>query len=415
MATTILMPQMGYDMTEGTVVRWRKQEGEAVTRGEVIAEIETDKATVEMEAYSTGVLGKIVVEEGRMVPVGELIAVITEPGEAIPALEDLIDQPSATEPAQAPSELPAPQGAPQEAPAEAAPSGQVKATPIARRLGREKDIDLTQITGTGPAGRITEADVLAYEGTTKPAPAAPGVTTGERVELSKMRRAIASVTAQSKRESPHFYVTSEIDMTEAMAVRRQLNDSLQASPDPGRSDGARHGTRVSVNDMVVKAAAKALEKFPKFNASFHQEYLQLNPDLNIGIAIALEQGLIVPSIGSCQNKSLVEIAGASSDLIERAQSGALRAEEYTGGTFSISNLGMFDVDNFTAIIFPPNAAVLAVGTVKEQPVVRSGQVAIAQIMKATLSVDHRVADGAEGARFLMEVKRSLESPVSLLL
>ena len=415
MATTILMPQMGYDMTEGTVVRWRKQEGEAVTRGEVIAEIETDKATVEMEAYSTGVLGKIVVEEGRMVPVGELIAVITEPGEAIPALEDLIDQPSATEPAQAPSELPAPQGAPQEAPAEAAPSGQVKATPIARRLGREKDIDLTQITGTGPAGRITEADVLAYEGTTKPAPAAPGVTTGERVELSKMRRAIASVTAQSKRESPHFYVTSEIDMTEAMAVRRQLNDSLQASPDPERSDGARHGTRVSVNDMVVKAAAKALEKFPKFNASFHQEYLQLNPDLNIGIAIALEQGLIVPSIGSCQNKSLVEIAGASSDLIERAQSGALRAEEYTGGTFSISNLGMFDVDNFTAIIFPPNAAVLAVGTVKEQPVVRSGQVAIAQIMKATLSVDHRVADGAEGAWFLMEVKRSLESPVSLLL
>ena len=416
MATTIVMPQMGYDMREGTVVRWWKQEGDVISRGEVIAEIETDKATVEMEAYSTGVLGKIVVEEGRAVPVGELIAIITEAGEAVPSMEELTGMAAPTAQPEAKSAPAAP--APREAPLAAPPSGELKATPIARRLAREKGIELTQVNGTGPGGRITEADVLGYEERIKAAPAPaetaparPAVAPGGRLELSRMRRAIASVTAQSKREAPHFYVTSEIDMTAAMGLRRQLNEALQASPEPTQRDGA----RISVNDMVVKAAAKTLEMFPNFNASFQEDHLQLNPDLNIGIAVALEQGLIVPAIGGCQNKSLAEIAGASSDLIERAQRGTLRAEEYTGGTFSISNLGMFDVDSFAAIIFPPNAAVLAVGTVKEQPVVREGQVDIAQMMKATLSVDHRVADGAEGARFLMEVKRYLEHPLSLLL
>ena len=407
MATTIVMPQMGYDMREGTVVRWRKQEGEAVSRGEIIAEIETDKATVEMEAYSTGVLGKIVVEEGKAVPVGQLIAVITEPGEAVPSLEELIPEAAPVAP-EAPAAALGGQDAPKGTPA---PSGQVKATPIARRLAREKRIDLAQIAGTGPGGRVTEADVLAFEtgGAPEPPKAVPAAASvpGGRVELSRMRRAIAGVTAQSKREAPHFYVTSEIDMSEAMSVRKQLNDSLQ------------DGIRVSVNDMVVKAAARTLETFPNFNASFVQEgqgdYLELHSDLNIGVAVALEQGLLVPAIRGCQSKSLVEIAQASSDLIQRAQSGALRAEEYTGGTFSISNLGMFDVDSFAAIIFPPNAAVLAVGTVKERPVVLDGEIAIAQIMKVTISIDHRVADGAEGARFLMELKGYLERPVSLLL
>ena len=416
MATRIVMPQMGYDMREGTVVRWRKKEGDEVARGEVIAEIETDKATVEMEAYSAGVLGRIVVEEGRAVPVGDLIAVITDSGEAAPSLEELGATPApapAETPAAAPqAPPPSPATSPAPVAAASAPSGEVRATPIARRLAREKGIDLANVSGTGPGGRITEADLLAYEEAapaaavpTAPAAAAPAVSAapGGRIELSRMRRAIAKVTVQSKHESPHFYVSSQIDMSEAMALRRQLNDSL--------SDGV----RISVNDMVVKAAAKTLEKFPSFNASFHEDYLQLNPNFNIGIAIALEQGLIVPAISGCQAKSLVEIAQASSDLIQRAQSGSLRAEEYTGGTFAISNLGMFDVDSFAAIIFPPNAAVLAVATVKEQPVVRDGQVVVAQMMTATISVDHRVADGAEGARFLVEVKRNLEHPVLLLL
>jgi pyruvate dehydrogenase E2 component (dihydrolipoamide acetyltransferase) len=402
------MPQMGYDMREGTVVKWRKQEGEPVTRGEVIAEIETDKATVEMEAYSTGVLGRIVAEEGRTVPVGDLIAVITEPGEAVPAAEELTrGQPAPTPPAQA-AAAPAPAPAPSAAPAPA-PAGEIRATPIARRLAREKGIELAQVTGTGPGGRITEADVLAYEDGAKAAPVPPMTTAptaapAERIELTRMRRAIAAVTVQSKRETPHFYITAEIDMTQAMALRRQINDALQ------------DGTRVSVNDMIVKAATKTLETFPKFNASFQEDHLQIHPDINIGIAIALDEGLIVPAIMGCQNKSLAEIARASGDLGQRAQGGTLRTEEYTGSTFSISNLGMFGaIDSFAAIIFPPNAAVLAVATVKEQPVVRDGQVVVAQMMTATISVDHRVADGAEGARFLVEVKRNLEHPVLLLL
>ena len=413
MATTIVMPQMGYDMREGTVVKWRKQEGEPVTRGEVIAEIETDKATVEMEAYSTGVLGRIVAEEGVTVPVGDLIAVITEPGEAVPATEELTGRtPAAAPPAQAAAPPPPPAPAPSVALAEApapAPAGEVRATPIARRLAREKGIELVQVIGTGPGGRITEADVLAYEDGAKAAPVPPMTTAptaapAERIELTRMRRAIAAVTVQSKRETPHFYITAEIDMTQAMALRRQINDALQ------------DGTRVSVNDMIVKAATKTLETFPKFNASFQEDHLQIHPDINIGIAIALDEGLIVPAIMGCQNKSLAEIARASGDLGQRAQGGTLRTEEYTGSTFSVSNLGMFGaIDSFAAIIFPPNAAVLAVGTVKEQPVVREGQITVAQIMKGTISVDHRVADGAEGAQFLMELKRHLENPVSLLL
>ncbi|MCE2463688.1 MAG: 2-oxo acid dehydrogenase subunit E2, partial [Dehalococcoidia bacterium] len=334
-------------------------------------------------------------------------------GESIHSLEELTGRPgSAGEPppaeaTQPAAPAPAPTPAPLNVPVAASPTppdGEVRATPIARRLAREKGLDLAQIVGTGPGGRITEADVLGYEEQAKSAPPpTPAVTSGGRVELSRMRRAIARVTVQSKREAPHFYITSEIDMSEAMAFRRQVNDTLQ------------DGTRVSVNDLVIRAATRTLETFPSFNASFQEDYIQLHSEINIGFAVAMEDGLIVPVLGNCGSKSLAEVAKASSDLIERAQRGTLRAEEYTGSTFSISNMGMFDVDSFAAIIFPPNAAVLAVATVKEQPVVRDGQIAIAQVMKATISVDHRVADGAEGAQFLMELKRHLEHPVSLLL
>ena len=411
MATPIVMPRMNYDMRVGTVVRWHKAEGDTVSRGEVIAEIETDKATVEMESFWDGILGKIVVEEGRAVPVGEVLAVVTEPGEAVPPMEPSFPTPS-------PSGREEAEGRGEGiAAATVSPPGStthVKASPIARRLAREKGIDLAAVTGTGPGGRVTEADVLGYN----PSPPGPspsgrgeaegrgeGVTAADRIDLSRMRQAIAGVTSRSKREAPHFYVTSEIDMDRAVDLRAQLNEALREGDGP----------RVSVNDLIVKAAAKALEAFPKFNASFKGDHLELHSDVNIGIAVALEEGLILPAIAACSEKSLQEIAAASTDLVGRAQGGTLRAEEYTGGTFSISNLGMFDVDSFAAIIYPPNAAVLAVGTVKEQPVVRNRQVTVAHVMKATLSVDHRVADGAEGARFLMEVKRYLENPMSLLL
>ena len=459
MATSMVMPQMGYDMHEGKVVRWLKQEGEEVIRGEVIAEIETDKATVEYEAYTGGVMGKIVAEEGETIPVGGLIAVITAPGEAIP--EELLTDAAISDSNRPPADL-APTSvevpAPQPAAASPQDDGEVRASPIARRLAQERGVDLSTVTGTGPGGRITEADI-PDQGTPAPAPTpAPLVGNGyikasplakrlarergidlaslngtgpegriteidvprqapvpdglvadfaelssEKVELSRMRQAIARVTVDSKREAPHFYVSVDIDMTKAMSFRRDMNDELDAEK------------RVSVNDLIVKASAIAIGRHPKFNSFFRDDHLQMNSAINIGIAIALESGLIVPGINGCEGKSLVQIAVASRDLVARANSGTLRNDEYSGTTFSVSNLGMFDIESFTAIIFPPHAAVLAVGTVKEQPVVRDGEIAIAQIMKANLSTDHRVADGAEAAQFLVEIKKLLENPISLVI
>lgn len=346
MATTIEMPRMGFDMQEGTVVRWLKGEGDSVDRGEVIAEIETDKAVVEMEANAGGVLKKIVVREGTTVPVGALIGVITGPDEEMPPLESL------------------------QASAASAP-----------------------MSGADGAGN-GEASVPAMF------PNAP--PDGERLPLSRMRQVIASRTSRSMREAPHFYVTSEIDMGKATDFRRDFNDTLP------------EGVRVSVSDLIIKACARAIEKYPNFNAYFQDNHLVTSPHINIGIAVALDQGLIIPSIPDCQDRDLVNIAQASKDLIERAHGGTLKAGEYTGGTFAISNLGMYDVDSFTAIIYPPNAAVLAIGSVKEKPVVKSGQITVARMMKVTLSIDHRVVDGAGGAQFLQEVKRLLERPVSLL-
>ena len=475
MATTIVMPKMGYDMREGTVVRWYKQEGEEVARGEVIADIETDKATVEFEAYTGGVLHRRVAQEGIPVPVGDAIAIIAEPGEAVEDASAGAGAPQAAaadtvvETATVAQSTPAPQRARWRGPCfshrpeagkragidlasvagtgpggrvvekdvleyvpepqQAQVNGWVKASPLARRLAREKGIDLSQVSGSGPEGRVIEQDVLSftappavvseaeaptpYQASPPDSPevaalapsdsAAPAPSQTERVELSRMRQAIARVTVDSKQQAPHFYVTAEIDMGRAMELRREVNDALSAEQ------------RVSVNDMVIRACAIALTRHPKFNSFFREDHLQFNGSINIGIAISLESGLMVPGISDCGSKSLAEIAEASKDLIARANTGSLRNEEYSETTFSVSNLGMFDVDSFSAIIFPPHAAVLAVGTVKEQPVVRDGELAVGQVMKATLSTDHRVADGAEAARFLVEVKQLLEKPVSLLL
>ena len=456
MATSIVMPQMGYDMKVGTVVRWHKKEGDPVARGDILADIETDKATVEFEAFTAGVMRKIVAEEGVSIPVGDLIAVITAPDEPLPddilpGTEPVADAPEPTSSEDGRRELsqqpqtaaPRRDGEVRASPiarrlakeqgidlsriqgtgpggriveqdvlsyqeaapaaAEAPTTGEVRASPIARRLARERGIDLSQITGTGPGGRIIERDVLEYK---EAAPATAPITdpTGtQRIDLSRMRQTIARVTSDSKRDAPHFYITSECDMTTAMELRRDINDAVSAEQ------------RVSVNDLIIKSCAMALGRHPKFNAFFQGDHLRMNSSVNIGIAIALEAGLIVPGINDCQAKTLLDIAAASSDLISRANSGTLRNDEYSGTTFSISNLGMFDVDSFNAIIYPPHAAVLAVGTVKEQPVARDGQIVLAQIMKATLSVDHRVADGAEAAEFLMEIRRLLETPLSLVL
>jgi len=405
LATTIVMPQMGYDMREGTVVKWYKSEGEQVDRGEVIADIQTDKATVEFEAYTAGVLGKIYAAEGVAIPVGEAIAVITEPGEEVPLQEDapvaVSSEVDITDTSGSNVET-APQTSVIAGSDSLSPIGEVRASPLARRLAREREIDLTTITGSGPGGRIVEKDLDNYNPSSAPAPVNSPMDSVSVEPLTSMRQAIARVTVGSKTTAPHFYVTSEVDMARAVSFRQEINSAL--------SDG----TRVSINDLIVKASALALQKFPKFNAFFKENALEYHSSLNIGIAIALPAGLMVPGINNCELKSLTDIAKASSDLIARANDDNLTNEEYTGTTFSVSNLGMFDVESFSAIIFPPHAAVLAVGTVKDQPVVRDGELAISKIMKATVSVDHRVADGAEAAEFLVEIKNLLENPVLLV-
>lgn len=477
MATELTMPQMGYDMQEGTVLRWLKGEGDAVANGEPIAEIETDKAVVEFESYADGVLHRIIVPAGTTVPVGQPIAVVggqdepievsAGPSEDTPEDEadsaSVEDEPddapsaaipmppaSATVPEEAPSTEPAP--AADEPPAPAAP---LRASPIARRIADERGIDISKVTGTGPGGRIVKDDVLAYE---EPEPEEPEIVDepepevveeqpaadiaaeepSEEIEepeeeiepeiaeeqpqpadevepepvaeaadgmaLSRMRQQIARVTVRSKQEKPHFYVTSEVDMTDAMNLRQQINKSLEGE-----------GVRVTVNDLIIKACADALKKHPKFNAFLDDDVIRPNDDVNIGIAMAVEEGLLMPAIMGCEQMTLKSLALASKDLADRAQNGALRPDEYTGGTFGISNLGMFDVSTFVAIIQPPQTAILAVGTVAKRPVVIDDEIVIRQTMNATISADHRVVDGAEGAQFLIEVKNALENPLSLLL
>ncbi|HCG91463.1 MAG TPA: hypothetical protein DEZ08_06460 [Dehalococcoidia bacterium] len=416
MSTTIVMPQMGYDMREGTVVKWYKNEGEQVNRGEVIADIQTDKATVEFEAYTAGILGKIYANEGIPVAVGEIIAIITEPGEEIPAdLEPNNEQtkeiPVGTEPTESLKQL---------SPdiSEIEPTTEngiqfvdgVRASPLARRLAKENGIDIHMVTGTGPLGRIVEKDVLGHKISGTPnqdidsnKKSFDGSGESRIEELSPMRQAIGRVTVASKTTAPHFYVTAEIDMSKAVAFRQEVNNSVT------------DGSRVSINDLIIKASSVALKEFPKFNSFFNNNTLEFHSNMNIGIAIALTGGLMVPGINNCENKTLLEIAKSSTDLITRANENKLTSVEMNETTFSISNLGMFEVDSFSAIIFPPHAAVLAVGTVKDQPVVRDGEITVSKIMKATVSVDHRVADGAEAAEFLISIKNILEQPLSLVI
>ena len=551
MATELTMPQMGYDMQEGTILKWLKSEGDSVENGEPIAEIETDKAVVEFESYAAGVVRQILVAAGNTVPVGEPIAIVGEAAEAAatapepPADADApaadadaddapeeppsaaIPMPPASDAATAVEETPEPPAA--------APAAPLRASPVARRIADERGINIAEVQGTGPGGRITRDDVIAYaaappqpepeptedlepvdaeadlapaiEETPDPEPAvaeAQPVDTDEAPEpepiaaeaevpepviadaepapaieetpepepvlaeaepfepaaeapepepiaaeaepaadveieeapepeplvaevdpfeaqpepaaaevapapsdalaLSRMRQQIARVTLRSKQEKPHFYVTSEVDMTEAMNLRRQVNAALEDQ-----------GVRVTVNDLIIKACVDALKTHPKFNAFLQDDAIRLNDTVNIGIAMAVEDGLLMPAIMGCEDMSLKDIAAASKDLADRAQNGALRPDEYTGGTFGISNLGMFDVSTFVAIIQPPQSAILAVGTVAKKPVVRDDQIVVRQIMNATISADHRIVDGAEGAQFLIQVKRLLENPLALIL
>ena len=411
MATDVIMPQMGFDMKEGTLVRWIKREGDEVASGDIIAEIETDKAVVEIEAFDSGVLRQTLIGEGTTVPVGEIIAVIAA------ADEEVAERPAPkAAPAKAPAASPPPAAPAQPTPAPAA-RGEVKASPLAKREAQKLGIDIAAVPGTGPNGRVTKKDVTQFAaGAAKapaapaaPAPAAPPVVSapadgpkrGEVVALSKMRDAIARSMSFSKQNIPHVYLTAAVDMTDAARLRAQLNAAL---PDE----------KISFNDMVLKACAMALLKHPLMNASYTDAGIDVKQRINIGMAIALETGLVAPAILDADTLTLRAIAQATKALAARARDGKLSAEEYTGATFNVTNLGMYGVEEFTAIITPPQAAALAVGAVTPTPVVRDGAVQVADFMRITLSLDHRVADGAQGAEFLAEVRRLLEIPAALI-
>ena len=540
------MPQMGHDMHEGTVVRWLKDEGSAVEVGEPIAEIETDKAIVELESHTSGILKTILVQEGVSVSVGQPIAVLGEEDELVFRREHEPIQsgsqvfrredeaPQADIDAfheQAESPFPRP-GARLAVPTDGPPlepARVVRASPVARLLAEEREIDLSQIEGTGPGGRITRDDVLDFEPQSvqeaaleqeeaqadRPAIPLPGERQGPffevaeaetqvteplpqefaesvhtvnqdvaveaepqvaepvhavhedmeqepepevvqpvdeveqtsdedadedaepevvqpaaevvqvvdedaeeepepevvqealqevpKVPLSRMREQIARVTARSKQEKPHFYISADVDMARALELRQQINSEL-----------AGEDIHITVNDLIIKACAAALKRFPRFNAYYGDDGIRMNDELNIGIAVSTDEGLIVPAILDCAGRSLGDVAAAAKDLADRAGAGTLSPQEYAGGTFAISNLGMFDVTSFTAIIQPPQTAVLAVGTITKRPVVKNDELTVGQIMTATLSADHRMVDGADGARFIGEVKRLLENPMHLL-
>jgi pyruvate dehydrogenase E2 component (dihydrolipoyllysine-residue acetyltransferase) len=448
MPTPILMPALSPTMTEGNLARWLKNEGDPIKSGDVIAEIETDKATMEVEAVDEGVLGKILVSDGTQgVKVNAPIGVLVQAGEAVPASPAASPPapPASTAPATAPPvaptappSAPAPQAPPAPAPAASrgnghdAEGGRVFASPLARRMAKQCGIDLGALSGSGPNGRIVKADIeAALRGPAKPAPApaqaapapspvqapapqpaarapAPAITAPHRLmPNSTMRKVIARRLSEAKQTIPHFYVSVDIEIDALLKLRSDLN---ARSPKDGP------GTfRLSVNDMLIKAAAVTLRRVPTVNASFTEDAIVLYDDVDISVAVSIPDGLITPIIRKADQKGLASISNEMKGLAERAKSGKLKPEEFQGGGFSISNMGMYGVSDFAAVINPPQAAILAVAAGQQRPVVKDGQIAVATMMTCTLSVDHRVVDGALAAEWLAAFKSVVEEPLSLML
>ena len=440
----VIMPKMGDAMEEGTLLRWLKHVGDEIAIGDPLAEIETDKVSLEIEATEAGVLSKTYVDEGATVPIGTPIAAIgEESAETAASAQPAAASEQATGEAIPPAAEPEPVAAaasgangraaadvPATAPVPATPAGgtagsgeRLRASPLVKRLAAEHGIDLSGVTGTGPGGRIIRDDIAALltgaprlspapEQTAgqAPAPAAApaavagpsGRPAGVPHELSKIRRTTGRRMAESKAAAPHFYVTSEVDMAPAAALREQINAQ---TPDDA--------SKVSFNDLIIKAAALGLREFPNLNASLENDQLVEHPNIDINVAVAIEGGLIAPFVPDADQKGLITIARMTKDLIGRARNGGLTPDEYQGGTFTISNLGMFDVGEFIAIINPPQAAILAIGSIREVPVVEDGAIVPGKRMNITLSADHRVTDGAEVARYLQAVKRYLENPLTI--
>lgn len=436
MASKVIMPKLSPTMEEGQIARWLKKEGDKVSMGEPLAEIDTDKATMEMQALSDGVLRKILVTEGNSAPLGQLIAIVGTADEDISALvaeagsSATATPPKADEAAQAEEkpEEPKAETAPAEkskpatpeangnhAPAETASSGRMIVSPLAARMAAEAGIDLRSLKGSGPGGRIIKRDIetalsqpkpseVETKGETpkyQPSAVVAGASAYRDQPATEIRKVIAKRLATSLGPIPHFFLTTEIEMDRAAEMRKGIN---ALDPD----------LKISINDIIVKVAASALVQHPQVNASFQEKSIRYYEHADIGVAVAIEDGLITPVIRAADQKSLSQIAGEVRELADRARSRKLKPEEYTGATFSISNLGMFGIDEFTAVINPPEGAILAVGAMSAKPVVRDGEIVIRQIMRVTMSCDHRIIDGATGAKFLQTFKKILENPLYLV-
>jgi pyruvate dehydrogenase E2 component (dihydrolipoamide acetyltransferase) len=448
---TVEMPKMGDSMEEGKVLHWIKKEGEEVKKGEMLAEVETDKVNIEIEAFASGILRKILVSEGASAPVGAEIALIGAPDEPLPdhlnangagvsgqtqatltrltqspSPQTQSNQPYVAEPVQASVGL---STEPNIETPTATRQGRIFISPLARRLADENHLDYANLQGTGPNRRIIKMDVEAainrqqiatpavaaqVEQVTpfteqpllQPVPAAMDSDEVIEIPLTAMRRTIARRLSQSMQTAPHFYVTSVIDTDKLAAFRQQINEYAANDPAP---------IKISFNDLIVKAVAKALVRMPQVNVSFAEDRLLQKKQVHIGVAVALEQGLIVPVVRNVDQRGILDVARETRRLADAAREGKLRPEEFSGGTFTVSNLGMFDVESFTAVINPPESAILAVGSITPTPVVVDGQVVVRSRMKVTLSSDHRAIDGTIAARFLQEVKRLLEEPFGLVL
>lgn len=407
MAEVIRMPKMSDTMTEGVIVSWLKQVGDDIKPGDILAEVETDKATMELENYVKGTLLHIGIPAGGSVPVDALIAIVGQKGEDISALLNGASAPAAA-PAKA-EETKVETAAPT-APApvaNASNDSRVKASPLAKKIADEKGIDLNSVSGSGDGGRIVKRDVETFTPAAKTAgapsitlPTVVGQESFEEVPVSQMRKVIARRLGESKHTAPHFYLTMSINMDKAIEARKAM---LEFSP-----------VKISVNDIIIKAVAAALRKNPAANSSWLGDKIRYNHHINIGVAVAIEDGLIVPVVKFADSKSLSHISAEVKELADKAKNKKLQPNEFEGNTFTISNLGMFGIDEFTAIINPPDACILAVGAAKETVVVENGQMKVANVMKVTLSCDHRVVDGAVGSAFLKTLKELLENPVKLL-
>jgi pyruvate dehydrogenase E2 component (dihydrolipoamide acetyltransferase) len=459
----ITMPKLSDTMEEGKIIHWLKHPGDSIRHGEAIAEVETDKADMVLESFDEGVLEEIRLPEGQSAPVGAVIAIMRkagaereepvtaiptarepeepvtaistarEPEEPVTAIPTAREHPAPAEhgnglatppqfhpamsahPSAAPTAMPAPPARvvqpeihpPEPRQIEAGDVSKVKASPLARRAAEEAGIDLSAVRGTGPDGRVTKRDIdnflreqqmFRFRRLIAPREGAPG----SREELSSMRKTIAQRMALSKREIPHFYVTVEIDMEETVRFKNSLEATELFDED------------VSYNDIIIKATALALTRFTRMNASFENDGISIYPHINIGVAVAVEDGLIVPVIHECERKSLPEIARHAHRLVSKAAQGGFTAEELSGGTFTISNMGMLGIEHFSAVIVPGQAAILAISAIRDRPLVRNGQIVIGKTMMVTVSCDHRVIDGVVAGRFLQEIKRFLENPASLL-